>query len=115
MGIKTINEICDRYADEKYDSDVLMEMAALSCKTGYSIGSTQLEQKYLKANGWERQKQPRTTEGKKVRGKLWLSSIGNETQVVSIGAQHLTCIKDGKFWDIWDCSSDCVGIYYVKK
>lgn len=99
--------------DKRY-RDVLMEMAELSFKTGYSIGSSQLEQKYLKANGWKKMKQPRTPEGKKIRGKFWLNSVGNENQVVSIGSQHLTCIKDGKFWDIWDCSNDCVGVYYVK-
>ena len=99
--------------DKRY-KDVLMEMAELSFKTGYSIGSSQLEQKYLEANGWKKMKQPRTPEGKKIRGRFWLNSVGNENQVVSIGSQHLTCIKEGKFWDIWDCSNDCIGVYYVK-
>ena len=95
--------------------DVLMEMAELSCKTGYSIGSSQLEKKYLEKNGWEKQKQPRMWDGRKITGRQWLTTAGNETMIVSIGAQHLSCIKEGRFWDIWDCSGRCVGVYYVKK
>lgn len=95
-------------------NEVLMDMAQLQIKTGYSIGSDQLTQKYLEANGWIKRSQPRTSEGKKVRGKVWLKSA-TETQIVSIGSHHLTCIKDGKVWDIWDCTDDCVGVYYTKR
>lgn len=96
-------------------TQVLREMCELSCKTGYSIGSSQLEKKYLEARGWEKQKQPRMYDGRKITGCQWLTTAGKETMIVSIGAQHLSCIKDGKFWDIWDCSGNCVGVYYVKK
>lgn len=100
--------------DKRY-KEVLMEMAEMSFKTGYSIGSTQLEQKYLESYGWERRKQPKTWDGHKIRGTQWLTTAGNETMVVSIGTCHLSCIKEGKFWDIWDCSDGCIGVYYVKK
>lgn len=100
--------------DKRY-KEVLMEMAEMSFKTGYSIGSTQLIDKYLKANGWEKQKQPRHWDNKKVTGRQWLNTCGMKTMIVSIGSHHLTCIKENRFWDIWDCSDGCIGVYYVKK
>ena len=107
---KTADEIEKRY------KDVLMEMAELSFKTGYSIGSTELEKKYLELNGWVKMKQPKWEDGTKFTGKQFCYSFPNiKTAVVSIGSRHLSCIKDGKIWDIWDCSNDKVGIYYVKK
>ena len=101
--------------DKRY-KEVLMEMAELSFKTGYSIGSTELEKKYLELNGWVKMKQPKWEDGTKFTGKQFCYSFPNiKIAVVSIGSHHLSCIKDGKIWDIWDCSNDKVGIYYVKK
>ena len=35
--------------------------------------------------------------------------------VCHAGTHHLTAIKNKKFWDSWDCSSECIGIYWIKK
>ena len=101
--------------DKRY-KEVLMDMAELSFKTGYSIGSTELEKKYLELNGWVKMKQPKWEDGTKFTGKQFCYAFPNiKTAVVSIGSHHLSCVKEGKIWDIWDCSGDKVGIYYVKK
>lgn len=81
-------------------------------------------ERYLKDNGWVRQKQPRKEDNTKYTGKEfsdWLN--GNKKDrgpvIVSIGTHHLSMIEWGTvagytICDSWDCSNNKVGKYWVK-
>ena len=71
--------------------------------------------KYLEENGFVRCKQPRKDDNTRYRGWEFLDKIKkSDTIVCHIGTRHIVAIKNKKIWDIWDCSNDCVGIYWVK-
>lgn len=98
--------------DKRY-KEVLFDLTELSWETGYDPTSKQVIDKYLKQNGFIKMKQPRWGNGTKFTGKEFCTSI-KRTAIISIGSHHLSCIKDGKIWDIWDCSGRCVGNYWIK-
>ena len=35
--------------------------------------------------------------------------------VANVGSHHVTCIKDGKVQDIWDCSRNTMHKYWYKR
>ena len=53
---------------------------------------------YLEQNGFIRCKQPRK----------------DDIILCHIGTHHIVAVKNKKIWDIWDCTYDCVGIYWIK-
>ena len=69
--------------------------------------------KYLEGLGWSKQKQPRKPDGKKYTGSEFVGFFKG-TAVANIGGGHVTCIKDGKVWDTWDCTDGCIGNYWYK-
>lgn len=102
-------------AMDKTWKDVMMEMTEMACKYGYVPSDITLINKYLKKNGWVKRKQPRMYDGRRLTGCQWLTTVGKETMIINIGSGHMSCIKDGKIWDTWDCSGRCVGNYWVKE
>lgn len=105
--------------------EVVMEMAKMSCETGYAINDKKGIERYLKSLGWWKHKQPRKDNGKKFTGKefcKWLNKTANVNAVIAnIGGHHIVCIKRGgeynkdfKVNDIWDSTGKCVGNYWTK-
>ena len=92
----------------------VMEMAELSCKTGYAINDTKGIAKYLESKGWTKMKQPRKHDNTKYTGKEFCKFFKG-TCVANIGGNHVVCIKDGKVHDIWDSTDGCIGNYWVKE
>ena len=99
-------------AMDKPWKDVMLEMTEMACHYGYVPTDTVLINKYLKKNGWVKMKQPRGLDGTKYTGRDFCSSF-NCTAVVTIGYHHVSCVKDRKIWDTWDCSDRCIGSYWV--
>lgn len=93
---------------------VTMEMAKLSCETGYGYGENRLLDKYLTSKGWIKQKQLKKANNKKYTMREFVTAVGHDCVVTM--PHHLTCILDGKVWDIWDCSKSdrCAGVYWVR-
>lgn len=105
--------------------EVVMEMAKMSCETGYAINDKKGIERYLKSLGWWKHKQPRKDNGRKFTGKefcKWLNKTANVNAVIAnIGGHHIVCIKRGgeynkdfKVNDIWDSTEKCVGNYWTK-
>ena len=70
---------------------------------------------YLQKNGFIRCKQPRKDDNTKYRGWEFLDKIKKDDIILChIGTHHIVAVKNKKIWDIWDCSYDCVGIYWIK-
>ena len=106
----------------------VMEMAELSCKTGYAINDTKGIAKYIELKGWTKMKQPRKADNTKYTGEEFCRLLNKDIQAVgqkivaNIGGNHTVCIKetDGiygtfKVHDIWDSTDGCIGNYWIKK
>lgn len=102
---------------------VLREMCEMSLKTGYSIASKELIDRYLQSKGWIKRKQPRKNNNTKYTGEEFCREImhydselvdGNIQRIVAkIGGHHIVAIMAGQIWDIWNSSDGCIGNYWV--
>lgn len=90
-----------------------MEMAVVSCETGFALNDSKGIAKYMEAKGWRKMPQPKKPNGLKYTGAEFCK-IFKGTCVANIGGHHTICIKDGKVWDIWDSTDGCIGNYWVK-
>jgi len=101
---------------EKEWTEVVMEMAELSCRTGYAINDRKGIERYLKEQGWEKQKQPLKENGKCYRAYEFCKMLDTSKRyIANVGSHHIVAIVDGKVNDIWNSTSECVGNYWVKK
>lgn len=109
-----IRAICT--ATEIPYNTVVMEMAELQCKTGYELSSKKAIEEYLKIKGWVKHAQPRKTNNTKYSGKEFCEKkVRNSKKYIAmIGGQHMVAIINAKIYDIWDCTSKCVGNYWSK-
>lgn len=85
-------------------------------------------ERYLKENGWTKQKQPRKADNTKYTGIEFLEWLDAEVKrghkdkssvIISIGSQHLSMIEWSTIsgfviCDSWDCSRRCVGKYWTR-
>lgn len=71
-------------------------------------------EEYLKRLGWVKQKQPRHSDNTKFTG-VEFAEAHHETAICKIGCHHISCCKEGKFWDTWDCTDRTIGNYWRKK
>ena len=98
--------------------DVALGMTMMQIETGYDTGENRLIDKYLSSLGWVKMNQPRKFDNTKLTGKEFIDRFckyqNHKKVILSIGSSHLSCIINGKFEDIWNCSSNKVGIYWVK-
>lgn len=70
---------------------------------------------YLKRLGWVKMKQPKRIDGKKLTGREFAEKYHDTRAIMHIGTHHVTCLIDGEINDIWDCTDNCVGNYWVKR
>lgn len=110
-GDCTFRAICTAL-DQSWEQTV-MEMAELSCETGYAINDTKGIAKYMELKGWIKNKQPRKSDNTKYTGAEF-AKLFKGTCVANIGGHHVVCIKDGKIHDTWDSTDGCIGNYWVK-
>lgn len=96
-------------------NQVIMEMAEMSCKTGYAINDTKGIEKYLKSKGWIKHSQPRKPDNTKYTGAEFCERARTyENYIANIGGHHTVAIVGGKVWDIWDSTGGCIGNYWTK-
>lgn len=91
---------------------VVMDMAEFQCKTGFQADYS--EDKFLKTTyGIDKQAQLRHYDNTKYTVKEFINKFPKGTYIISMPS-HLTVIKDGKNYDIWDCtkSEKKVGIWW---
>lgn len=114
-GDCTFRAICT--ALEQSWEQTVMEMAELSCKTGYAINDSKGIERYLKEKGWVKHSQPRKSDNTKYTGKEFCSKIAdkNTRYVCNIGGHHIVAVVDGKVNDHWDSTDGCIGNYWTKK
>jgi hypothetical protein len=114
-GDCTFRAICT--ALEQSWEQTVMEMAELSCKTGYAINDNKGIERYLKEKGWVKHSQPKKSNNKKYTGKEFCKKIAdkNVRYVCNIGGHHIVAVINGKVNDIWDSTDGCIGNYWTKE
>lgn len=93
---------------------ILKDLTEYTLKYGYMLHTPELYGKYLADNGWEKQKQPLTKDGKKMHIDEFLKTFKG-CAVVHAGCGHVTYVSEGKVYDIWDTSNEIVGNYWTYK
>ena len=98
-------------------NNVLTDLYNIQLNTGYALNSKKAIDILMKDYGWIKMKQERKVNNKKYTGKEFCELIAKQykSYVISIGGHHISCIKNKQIYDIFDCSDDCVGVYYVEK
>lgn len=97
-------------------NQVVMDMAELQCKTGFDPSTPNTYTKYLQQHGWMKYPQLKHDDGTKYSTKEFVDTHPKGTYLLNL-ANHLTVLKDGKIYDIWDCYKygKKVGNYYIKR
>lgn len=97
----------------KYNK-VVLEMAIMQCKTGYALNDTKGIEKYLESKGWVKNPQLKHENGTKYSVEDFVKTHKHGTYIINM-ANHVSVIKDGKNYDIWDCVKygGCVGNYWT--
>lgn len=114
-GDCTFRAICT--ALEQTWEQTVMEMAELSCRTGYAINDSKGIERYLKEKGWTKHSQPRKADNTKYTGKEFCRKLAKKDKryVANIGGHHIVAIIDGKVNDHWDSTDGCIGNYWTKE
>jgi hypothetical protein len=96
-------------------NQTVMEMAEMTCKTGFAMNDNKGITKYLESKGWTKHSQPRKSDGTKYTGKEFCQSFINKQErcVASIGGHHVVAIVNGKVYDTWNSTDGCIGNYWT--
>ena len=95
------------------------EMTELGIKKGLLCNDSKLYPEYLKSKGFSEMKEPRDHNNQKLSVKDWLNTRHYHlwhtySIVANVGSHHVTCIKEGKVEDIWNCSFKIMHKWWVK-
>lgn len=107
--------------------DIISGLTEIYLTKGYFITDKKCIERYLKNEGYVKQKQLKYKSGRKFTGKefctyLNTNTITTEPVIGTIGTGHITVFvnkgtvdnKDYKIIDTWNCSTRCVGNWWVK-
>ena len=93
----------------------IRELTELGIKRGLVFNEPKCYDAYLESKGWQKMKEPRDKNNKKIRVAQYLKTPGAKGGVIlaHVGSHHLTVIVDGVVWDTWDCSLQTMHTYYT--
>lgn len=96
---------------------VVMELAAMQCKTGLDYADKRIYGKYLENHGFVKCGQPRKADSTKYTGKEFCRKLADKKAryFAHIGGLHVVAIIDGRVNDHWDSTGGCIGNYWVKE
>ena len=106
-------------------AQVAREMTEMQISTGWDTGESRLIDKYITSKGWCKHSQPYKYDDydnkKKFTGKEFVDYLSHMPKnmscfrrvIMNIGAEHLSCVINGKIEDIWNCSNNCVGVWWT--
>lgn len=100
---------------------VYIEMAKLGIKHSLMINEKKLEDRYMKANGFTKHKQPRTSDNKYYTIRQFIKEYGQlytEQILVFRTRKHLTVVYvdeyEATLYDTWDCTEEFIRNFYNK-
>lgn len=89
---------------------VFDELMHLGLHIGAYPNHPKVWEKYLKDNGWVKNKPPRNVDGKYIRLQHWDDA---PKRAIIKNSGHLTCVVDGAVHDSWDCRYRPVNSYWT--
>lgn len=93
--------------------DTLQGLTEVALKCKRDPTETDTIAKYLNQKGWIKEPQPKHLDGTKYTGKQFIDArLESRVIICNIGAQHMSVITGGKFYDTWDPSDYTVGNYW---
>lgn len=106
-----------------YES-VVVGLAELQAKTGYSGVTPDGYGRYLDQLGWIKHKQPRKWDNTKYTGEEFCKELlrydseidsGNNMHrlIANIGGGHVVAIIEGQVYDTWNSTAGCIGNYWT--
>lgn len=103
-------------------AQVAREMTEMQIATGLDTGEKRLIDKYICSKGWTKHNMlydyDEDDRKSKYTGKKFVEFIKRtkfaDRVIMNIGAEHISCVVNGKIEDIWNCSENCVGIWWTK-
>jgi hypothetical protein len=109
-------------ATNKDYNEVVDDLVNMMKKTGYIIDERKCYGKYLKQLGWIKIKQPKKIDNTKYTGsefcQIFIDSQNNDFDtsriIAHIGGHHIVAIINKKIYDIWNCTGQCIGNYWIK-
>ena len=104
-------------ASGKTWDEVYLALCELGMKYKRIPNEPKVYGKYLDSIGFLRCSQPKNRyTNTKYTGKQFVEYFCKcgHTYVMNIGSHHVSCVVNNKINDIWDCSNDKVGVYWVK-
>ena len=102
--------------DQSWETTV-RELTELGIKKGFLCNDKHLYPQYLESKGFKQMKEPRDVNNRKLTVKEFIKQregFPMRTIVANVGSQHVTCIKDSRVRDIWNCSVKIMHAYWVK-
>ena len=99
----------------------IREMTELGIKLGFVLNDHHVYEKYLLLKGFVQVKEPRDVCNRKITVREFMKEeeIYKDNQksviVMNVGSHHVSCIKNGKVNDIWDCSRNTMHKYWWRK
>lgn len=101
-------------ADEDEDwKRVYKELCEIGLKMCRMPNDTIVFSKWLDQHGWVKMKMPKKPNNKRFTLKEYIDDNPDMQFVASI-AKHLTFVDKGTLIDTWNCSSKCLGNYWIK-
>lgn len=94
--------------------DTYKGMLDVAIETGQAISYKDNYVEYLKRKGYDIQKQPKKSSGKKYTIEEFADKLArpNKTYILNV-ANHVTVVINKSLYDIWDCRRKTVGNYWV--
>lgn len=109
-----IRALCN--AMDKDYFEVYDDLCALGKKMCKMPNDKTVYSKYLELSGWVKHNQPRTlSNGKVYAFEMALAKdFPHDVVVANIGTRHVSCLKNGKWEDSWDCAGKAIGNYWTR-
>ena len=105
--------------DKTWD-EVFNSLYNIATKYKLMMNDPKCYTRYLKEEGWIKQKAPRKVDNTRYTGREFCELIPDEEKVytlnviANIGTHHITAIIGGKIYDTWDCSAGKIGNYWTQ-
>lgn len=91
------------------------DLTELGISKGYLCNDPDLFKFYLPSKGFEKLGEPRDENNKKMSVREYIRRHPEREFVACVGSHHVSCVKDGKVRDIWDCSGETLHTIWLKK
>ena len=102
--IRAIALACDQSWEQ-----TIRELTELGIKKGYELNDKKLYPQYLKEKGFREVPEPRDVNNRKMSVRDWIVQYqvsDKYVYVMNVGLCHVSCVKNRKVHDTWDCSKN---------